>query len=144
MASRLVRKNGLPSIRVLVAGIDALLGVIHLPTYEGGRLEQIVQYLGLPNQCFHCKKLGHIAEDCLAKKSKPEVRSISPVGIPEATEPITTTAEQEWVQVGKKGKKGMPELVSNKDIALTNMFEILQDNQSSSQNQENGLNLNTQ
>ena len=38
----------------------------------------------------------------------------------------------------------MPEPVSNKDIALTNMFEILQDNQSSYQNQENGMDLNTQ
>ena len=66
------------------------------------------------------------------------------MGIPEATELTAMEEEQEWVQVGKKGKKGMLEPTSNKDISLSNKFGILQDNQGSYKNQESGKDLNTE
>ena len=30
-----------------------------------------VLYFGLPNQCFSCKKIGHLAKDCLTAHGKP-------------------------------------------------------------------------
>ncbi|KAH7277723.1 hypothetical protein KP509_38G003800 [Ceratopteris richardii] len=64
MASHLARSNGMPSVKLLVSEIKDLPEILHLPIPRGGRRDQIVEYMGLPNQCFECRQVGHIARDC--------------------------------------------------------------------------------
>ena len=107
MAARLVRANGHPSVRILVAGVDALPTVILLPTSGGGKFSQVVEYAGLPNQCFVCRKIGHLAKDCPRRdKKQPQHYERIPQDPPINREsPSEDPHKQHWVQVNRKGKK---------------------------------------
>ncbi|KAH7280153.1 hypothetical protein KP509_37G053700 [Ceratopteris richardii] len=56
------KKEGLP-IRVLVKTDAQLPYIIQLPEWNGGVLEQKVQFIGLQDQCFYCKQIGHYIQD---------------------------------------------------------------------------------
>ncbi len=55
---------GLPSRRILVQSLSELPTKIFLPKVDGSKLEQKVEYVGLPNQCFYCRHVGHMAKEC--------------------------------------------------------------------------------
>ena len=67
-------KNGhlvlLPSVRILMNTIAHLPSFVNLPCIGGGKKEQRLQFIGLSNQCFYCKKMGHFVQNCEQKKSK--------------------------------------------------------------------------
>ena len=60
----------LPSVKVLMKSIDQLPQVVKLPTYGGKRMEQKIEFIGLPNQCFYCKQVGHFVNECHRRKNK--------------------------------------------------------------------------
>ena len=70
IVDRIDKFNGLPSLRVLVHGISKLPKQVLLPKPGGGakRLQE-VEYVGLPNECFECKIVGHLARNCPNKIS---------------------------------------------------------------------------
>lgn len=66
MASRVARSMGPPSAKILGNSMTQFPDFIKLPRRskeEELRIQRVL-YLGRPNQCFLCKKLGHIAKDC--------------------------------------------------------------------------------
>ena len=71
LGARIARFNGLPSIRVLVQDVSNLPNFIMLPKPGGGKFRQVVDYLGLPNQCFSTKEwdilLGLVQIKCMGK-----------------------------------------------------------------------------
>ena len=73
VVSRTARANGMPSVRLLVSGTTTLPELIQLPTTGGGTIDQRIEYAGLPNQCFECRQLGHIAKQCPLSRSKEAV-----------------------------------------------------------------------
>ena len=68
-ASVVARAAGLPSVKVLVRDPSALPGSVLLPMVGGGHLTQRVEFSGLPNQCFVCRQLGHLAKLCPRRRS---------------------------------------------------------------------------
>ena len=64
MASRVSRSNGMPSVKILISSTNLLPNIIQLPKPGGGSIIQKVEYVGLPNQCFTCKRMGHLAKNC--------------------------------------------------------------------------------
>ena len=60
---------GLPSRRILVQSLSELPTKVFLPKVDGSKLEQKVEYVSLPNQCFYCRQVGHMAKDC-SKRTK--------------------------------------------------------------------------
>ena len=70
IVDRIDKFNGLPSLRLLVHDISKLPKQVLLPKPGGGakRLQE-VEYVGLPNQCFECKIVGHLACNCPNKIS---------------------------------------------------------------------------
>jgi succinate dehydrogenase/fumarate reductase-like Fe-S protein len=86
-----------PSVRILVTGLDLLPEVIYLLTSDRKRLEQRVEYVGLPNQCFVCKHIGHLARECPTRiPTQEQINS-------KQTRNMNTS--EQWVYVGKHGKK---------------------------------------
>ena len=114
LGARIARFNGLPSIRVLVQDVSNLPNFIMLPKPGGGKFRQVVDYLGLPNQFFVYKKVGHLARDC---PNKVYGKESTPQG------PVRT--KQEWKTVQKGKKKIHSELSDRGKIPLDNAFEIL-------------------
>ena len=69
----IVEKGGAPSVKLLCKKDAVLPNWIRLPKLQGNMFQKIqkVLYFGLPNQCFSCKKIGHLAKDCLTTHGKP-------------------------------------------------------------------------
>ena len=63
-ASVVAKAAGLPSVRILVPDPAQLPQEIQLPTLTGDWLVQRVEFSGLPNQCFICRQVGHLARAC--------------------------------------------------------------------------------
>ena len=63
-ASVVAKAAGMPSVRVLIPDPALLPKEIQLPTLSGDWLTQRVEYSGLPNQCFICRQIGHLARAC--------------------------------------------------------------------------------
>ena len=63
-ASVVAKAVGLPSVRIIIADPAQLPTEIELPLLSRGWLIQRVEYSGLPNQCFACRKVGHLAKAC--------------------------------------------------------------------------------
>ena len=55
---------GLPPRRILVQSLSELPTKVFLPKVDGSKLEKKVEYVGLPNQCFYCRHVGHMAKEC--------------------------------------------------------------------------------
>ncbi|MCO5552308.1 hypothetical protein L7F22_005819 [Adiantum nelumboides] len=69
-ASIVARAASIPSVRVLVPHVTSLPKVIQLPLVGGGWVDQRVEYLGLPNQCFICKQVGHLVKFAVSQVSR--------------------------------------------------------------------------
>ena len=64
VASVVAKAAGLPLVRVLISDPAQLPSEISLPTLVGEWVSQRVEFLGLPNQFFACRKMGHLAKAC--------------------------------------------------------------------------------
>ena len=49
---------GMPAKRILVSSLNGLPRKVMLPKQDVTLLEQRIEYVGLPNQCFFCRKKG--------------------------------------------------------------------------------------
>ena len=86
----------LPIVRVLGSRDSILPSFIKLPALSentSGRIQKVV-YSGLPNQCFSCGVVGHLANECKVKNES--VQNKKP-----------TTQEDSWVNV-TRGKHSFP------------------------------------
>jgi hypothetical protein len=96
--------------------------MVHLLIAGGGIMEQKVEYVGLPNQHFECRQVGHLTRSCPRKQN---------TSIPTET-PIGSQAEaldQSWVQVNKSNHRRPSQHASNVSISplpVHNAFAILQ------------------
>ena len=70
LADRLKKHLGPPSIRLLVQDINKLPSKILIPGKNGMRIEQRIEVIGAPGQCFACKKLGHLKKNCPTRRIK--------------------------------------------------------------------------
>ena len=99
---------------ILVQDVSNLPNLIMLPKPGGGKVHHLVDYLGLPNQSFACKKVGLLARDCPNKT----------YGV-KSTPQGPTQNEQEWKRVQKGKKKIHSPLNDMEKILLDNAFEML-------------------
>ena len=90
-ASVAAKAAGLPSVRVLISDPSALPKEIFLPAASGAWFRQRVEFTGLPNQCFVCRKIGHLAKACPRRQT----RSASRTGTSTGTGTCTGTAPPE-------------------------------------------------
>ena len=67
MANRLRRREGIPSIKVMVGSLQKLHRIVQIPLVGRGWLDQRIEYSGLPNQCYMCKGFGHLAKNYTRK-----------------------------------------------------------------------------
>ena len=123
MASRISRANGMPLIKILVGGIENLPNNINLPTSGGSFLHQRVEYKGLPNQCFDCRGMGHIARNCPHAHKKTKVDNSQPLHAHENG----PKEFQQWrkVTIKRKKKKDGGWSLESLEILLQNIFESL-------------------
>lgn len=61
IASIVAEAVGLSLVRVVILDVTDLPKEISLPILGGGRITQRVEYSVLPNQCFICRREGHLA-----------------------------------------------------------------------------------
>ena len=52
-----------PSQKLLIAGVNNLLKIIHINAVGGGILYQKIEYLGLLDQFFECNQLQHLGRN---------------------------------------------------------------------------------
>ena len=135
--------SGSPSIRILLTSLERLPKVVVLPRWDGGVMDQRVEFIGLPDQCYYCKQIGHYLQDCqkcknkqLSEASRQEQRlgkgaSNLEVGTGRKTM-VDNKEEDTWILAkGKyKLKQGLNEqrpLYQGEPIGLHNAYSILQD-----------------
>ena len=86
----------------------------------------MVEYVGLPNQCFVCRKIAHLSEDCprCDKKQPQHYENIPRVPLSKDSH------KQHWAQVSRKGKKfATMEYTcqgAESGISTSNLFALLQ------------------
>ena len=124
-------KDGLPSLRLMVASLQNLPSVIILPRTDGGIVEQRVVFGGLPNQCFYCRQLGHFIQECPKRKSVQNVET-KQVNFPEKKGKDPQIEGEQWISQKGKGKLKMGTSYMNamsgdESLTLTNRFTGLQD-----------------
>ena len=102
-ASVAAKAAGLPSVRVLISDPSALPKEIFLPAASGAWFRQRVEYTGLPNQCFVCRKIGHLAKACPRRQTRSASRTGTGTG--------TGTQVQVQVQVRLRRNSALPLLL---------------------------------
>ena len=78
----------LPIVRVLGSMdfiLPSFIKLLALRKNTNGWIQKVV-YLGLPNQCFSCGAVGHLAKDCEVKNEASQHKSL-------------TMQEDSWVKV---------------------------------------------
>ena len=73
-ASVVAKAAGLPSVRVIISDSARLPSEISLSTLAGDWISQCVEFSGLPNQCFACRKIGHLAQACTSRPPRSRQR----------------------------------------------------------------------
>ena len=59
------KNQNTPIVRLLGHSNMVLPSSIQLSPVIGGKVQvQKITYVGLPNQCFKCRQIGHMAKDC--------------------------------------------------------------------------------
>ena len=76
LADRLKKQLGPPSIRLLVPDIDKLPSKVLIPGKNGMRIEQRIEVIGAPGQCFACKKFGHLKKHCPTRGIKDPAKEV--------------------------------------------------------------------
>ena len=106
------KNQNTPIVRLLGHSNMVLPTSIQLPPLNNGKVRvQKITYDGLPNQCFKCKQIGHMAKDC-AWWNVPHGNNTK-----KFKEKGATNAEDDWTMV-RKGKG-----LSNKWVPTGNRFE---------------------
>ena len=129
MATRVARFNGLPSVKILVPAESSLPDALLLPTPSGSKFMQKVVYVGLSNQCFVCKKEGHLAWNC-PDKMPDRMNTPTTDSSKKDHEPTQETrpSNQEWRPANKHGDCTLPPIHERGiEIPLNNTFGILSD-----------------
>ena len=112
------KNQNTPIVRLLGHSNMVFPASIRLPPLSGGkaRVQKII-YAGLPNQCFKCRQIGHMAKDCIWQNA-PNVNSMEKV-----KEKGAIGVVDEWTTV-RKGKGILAENVnhSNKWVPIRNRF----------------------
>ena len=103
-ASVAAKAAGLPSVRVLISDPSALPKEIFLPAASGAWFRQRVEFTGLPNQCFVCRKIGHLAKACPRRQT----RSASRTGTGTGTGTGPAPPEQRPPPPPPTGSTGVP------------------------------------
>ena len=123
---------GIPTVKLLCTRGKPLPEYVKLPCLEIGGCgkRQKNLYVGLPNQCFVCKRMGHLAKECsLSRKEPRHVVNDEP----------QTSVGGTWVQVAKrhmikktsqdkikwKPKDNIYNLLTNVEDGQTQMIEDL-------------------
>jgi hypothetical protein len=104
MASRVAAATRVPSIKLLGSRNMKLPTHIKLPILEGSvSKKQSVLYAGLPNQCFICHKMGHLARECVGKEETRQQYDIYSKGKGIGHDQLEDNkyGEANWVQVSK-------------------------------------------
>ena len=108
-----------PIVRLLGHSNMVLPSSIQLPPLIGGKGRvQKITYAGLPNQCFKCRQIGHMAKDC-TWQNEPRGNSNEKFKEKGAIE-----GEEDWTMVRKgKGFSAKNVNLSNKWMPIGNRFE---------------------
>ena len=93
IASMVACVAGLPLVKVLVQDPSALSDSVLLPMVGEGFLTQRVEYSGLPNQCFICRQLGHLAKMCPRQRSRPITQQPQPQQQQQQQPPLVKAAQ---------------------------------------------------
>ena len=127
--------GGIPSVNLLLTSLAELPIVIKLPTWDGGEMEQKLEFCGFPNQCFFCRQLGHYVQECPKRKEikQPETRMQQQKIEGENERKMAESSKMEhssWMPVKGKTKRN---LMSNVDdaravmvIPMENKYNVLQ------------------
>ena len=105
-------RMNLPIVRILGSRDFVLPFFIKLPALSkntSGRIQKVI-YSGLPNKCFSCGVLGHLANECKIKNEAIQHKK-------------PTKQEDSWVKV-RRGKHSFPSVDSkqNKWLPTGNKF----------------------
>ena len=113
------KNQNTPIVRLLGHSNMVLPSSIRLPPLIGGKGRvQKITYVGLPNQCFKCRQIGHMAKDC-TWQNEPRGNSNEKIKQTWAIE-----GEGDWTMVRKgKGFSAKNVNLSNKWMPTRNRFE---------------------
>ena len=132
LADRLKKHLGPPSIRLLVHDINKLPSKILIPGKNGIRIEQRIEVIGAPGQCFACKKLGHLKKNCPTRRfedpTKETLEGRDTIGNRKPPPPRPDKAVMEWRVVGKSHVlRKTPQSQHTSSPVSPNRFDLLQE-----------------
>ena len=145
--SRNYRNPAFPSVRWLMNTHMQLPSSVYLPTSGGGRKEQRVEFIGLPNQCFYCKQIGHFEQDCARRKTNLNVgkrdnqqlatndrnfglNGLEIVNRNVGENGVVNRSEGEWHDAGKRKVIREENLsICNGNLVIHNRFNALQEDE---------------
>ena len=132
LADRLKKQLGPPSIRLLVPDIDKLPSKVLIPGKNGMRIEQRIEVIGAPGQCFACKKFGHLKKNCPTRGTKEPAKEVQDDHGTKDHEkpppPRPNKAVREWRVVGKTHVlRKTPQSQHLSSPVSSNRFDLLQE-----------------
>ena len=132
LADRLKKHLGPPSIRLLVHDINKLPSKILIPGKNGIRIEQRIEVIGAPGQCFACKNLGHLKKNFPTRRIKDPTKETlegkDTIGNQKPPPPRPDKAVMEWRVVGKSHVlRKTPQSQHTSSPVSPNCFDLLQE-----------------